>query len=344
MGKESTIRRITVATGLALSLVFSVTVGSGKALATTGYLTAPTGLSSTSYAGASSFIVNNTTTMYYTSNSSYGNTIPSAQQVANFLNIPVSDVVSLTDNTTPFYALSGTVVTSNGSQPWTLNLTLLNQLNSGSTPIALTTTNSGKSTEVSGSYISNVFQVGAGSTLPGAVQGDLIFTYQFYENSVANSNGGITGATIGGFNDPTGSTVYTLGSGSTDTSSISGTTISCTSCTELGSSSASNGTLDPADNLSGVQGNVNFSSGGSILTLGLSNNTSGLNGGVYTPEIMVASTATNYTTGTMSFLGYGAGEVTVYVPTTPEPGTLVLFGTALGLSGFLIARKRRMIA
>ena len=343
MGKKSTIRRITVATGLALSLVFSVTVGSGKALATTGYLTAPTDLSLTNYSGASSFLVNGTTPMYYTSNSSYGNTIPSAQQVANFLNIPVSDVVSLTDNTTPFYALSGTVVTSNGSQPWTLNLTLLNQLNSGSTPITLTTT-SGNATEVAGSYISNVFQVGAGSTLPGAVQGDLIFTYQFYENSVANSNGGITGATIGGFNDPTGSTVYTLGSGSTDTSSISGTTISCTSCTELGSLSATNGTLDPTDNLSGVQGNVNFSSGGSILTLGLSNNTSGLNGGVYTPEIMVASTATNYTTGTMSFLGYGAGEVTVYVPTTPEPGTLVLFGTALGLSGFLIVRKRRMIA
>lgn len=327
MRKYSTIKRVSVATALALSLITSLTVGSGKALATASYLSAPTGLSLTNYAGASSFLVNNTTTIYYTPTSAYGNTIPSASQVSSFLGIPVSNVVSLTDSTTPFYSISG----ANG----TLNLSLLNQISS-----SFTTTLAGTTPVASGTYISNVFMIDSGSTMAGAVAGDLVFTYQFYQQTVSATNGGISGATIGPFNDPN-NFVYTLGTGSTDTSSIGGTTISCSSCTELGSSTATNGTLDSTDTLAGVQGNVNYSTGGSILTLGLSNNTGGIAAGIYTPEILVASTATGYSLGGLSFLGLGAGSVPVFVPNVPEPGTLVLFGTALGFVAFLVVKRRR---
>ena len=327
MRKPSTIKRVTVATALALSLITSVTVGSEKALATAGYLSAPTGLSLTSYAGASSFVVNNSTTIYYTPNSTYGNTIPSASSVASFLGIPVSSISSLTDQTTPYYSISG----SNG----TLNLSLLNQISS-----TFTTTLAGTTPVASGTYISNVFMIDSGSTMSGAQAGDLVFTYQFYQSTVSSSNGGISGATIGPFNDPN-NFVYTLGTGSTDTSSIGGTTISCSNCTELGSLTGLNGVLDPLDTLAGVQGNVNFSTGGSILTLGLSNNTGGIAAGVYTPEILVASNATSYSLGGLSFLGLGAGSVPVFVPNVPEPGTLVLFGTALGLVAFIAVKRRR---
>jgi hypothetical protein len=67
---------------------------------------------------------------------------------------------------------------------------------------------------VTGNVISNVFKIGSGATMAGAVTGELVFTYQFDVTGSATNinNAGVASATIADFNNPNGLT-YNLGSG-----------------------------------------------------------------------------------------------------------------------------------
>ena len=327
MRKKSTLRTLTVTTGVALALAVSVAAGPGKALATTsGYLSA-TDLYTTQVAGSTANTVTTSAgsfTIYDVPTSSFGNTIPSATQLQQFLSanepgVPSNVTIdSISQNGVIDYPTTG------------LNLQLLNQAITNYTSTSFT----GQGT-YSGEILSNVFRVGAGSTLAGVTPGELVFTYQFDITSASNTNGysGPSSESVSFYNDPNGYT-YTLGDGITDTSSIAGTTITCSTCT----------TLNGAQ-LSALTGNVSYdtiNNNGSIETLELQNNSVTLPVGTLTPEIMVASNATNYTMGSIALQGNGSiADGAVFVPTVPEPGTLVLFGSALGLVAFMMARRRQ---
>ncbi len=335
MKKSSSFKKITVATGVALALAASVGLGSGRALAspTPGYLSAPI-LSTTS--GSQQVKVETSSgsyTIYSTPTSLYGNTIPSTAQLQSFLSANESGVpanvtiLNVSDSGAPFYAISGISSGANGcgSSGCTLDLQLVKSLTTN-----YDATNALGQVEYSGQVLSNVFKVGSGSNLPGATAGDLVFTYQFDVTSEISANGNVgpSSGSVSYYNDPNGY-IYTLGTGSTDTSSISGTTISCSSCTELSAS--------------GLKGQVIYDTfDGSIETLNYLNNSGYLPVGSLTPELFVASNATNYTLGSLTLNGNGADLLAdVFVPATPEPGTLVLFGTALGLVAFMAVRRRR---
>ncbi len=183
----------------------------------------------------------------------------------------------------------------------------------------------------SGKLISNVFAVGSGNSMSGATPGELVFTYQFDVTSATPSYTGASQASISFFNNPNG-TIYTLGDGFNVDSSGNlitlGTNI-CSSCTYTNFVGLTGETqLDPSN---GSIASVQYQETGTV----------GLN--QITPQIFVASNADAYTFGTMSVQGFGSssGPLSVYVPGTPEPGTLVLFGTALGLTAFMVVRKRR---
>ena len=171
--------------------------------------------------------------------------------------------------------------------------------------------------------------------MSGVTPGELVFTYQFDITSANDSNGiaGPEALSVSYYNDTNGYT-YTLGGGIIDTSPIAGTTISCSTCTTLSPNILSS--------LTGTTQYDTLNNNGSIETLGYGNNAYIIPVGTLSPEIMVASNATNYTMGSLAFEGVGSASVGgVFVPTTPEPGTLVLFGSALGLVAFMMARRRQ---
>ena len=337
MKKSSSFKKITVATGVALALAASVGLGSGRALAspTPGYLSAPI-LSTSSSSGSQAISVSTssgTFNIYSTPTSLYGNTIPSTAQLQSFLSANESGVpanvtiLNVSDSGAPFYAISGISSGANGcgSSGCTLDLQLVKSLTTN-----YDATNALGQVEYSGQVLSNVFKVGSGSNLPGATAGEMVFTYQFDVTAGITSNGtvGPSSGSVSFYNDPNGY-IYTLGTGSTDTSSISGTTISCSTCNSLSDKS--------------LTGTVTYDTiNGSIETLSYLNNTNTIPPNEISPELFVASNATNYTLGSLTLNGNGADfTADVFVPATPEPGTLVLFGTALGLVAFMAVRRRR---
>lgn len=188
----------------------------------------------------------------------------------------------------------------------------------------------------SGQLISNVFAVGNNPTMAGAIQGELVYTYQFDVTSANPNYTGAQQASISFFNDPNGF-IYNLGDGiningfnftGAPNYITLGTNIcpTCTYSTLVGLSGLTG--LDP------VNGSVASVQYQETATVGV---------GEITPQIFVASNSFNFTEGTMSVEAFGgsSGTLNVYVPNSPEPGTLVLFGTALGFTGFMVIRKRR---
>ena len=370
MRKRTKFEKITVAAGMALALAATVAVSPGRALASPGYDTFQ-GLYTSQNAGgtltpqivqtsAGDFLI------YSGSVSLFGNTIPSYTTMQSFLsanaaslqteipnglggystgpigatvpaNVSISSITTSNSNgvyagSAPFYNISGISPSKNGcpAAGCTLNLQFVNQIN---TPF---TANISAGNSISGDLMSNVFKVGSGSNLSGANPGELVFTYQFEITSATSSNGnlGITGASVSFFNDPNGYT-YTLGTGTTDTTSIN---------TNTGGSTYLGNTSLSAAYISGLIQYDNVNNNGSIelLTDSDTNTTSPIGVGFISPEVFVASNTYNYTTGTFAFEGSGAGfQEPVFVPDTPEPGTLVLFGTALGLVSFMVVRRRR---
>jgi len=311
-------KKITITAGLALAL--TVGLGTTAKSAWAGYLTAPT-LSTTS--GAFDFNINGSGTYYATGTSSYGNPIPTTSALSALSGI--STVTSIADGSN----------NTEGSVPTFYNV----PAGLNTTPVATMTnpyTMSGNNTVISGDVISNVFKFGSNPGIAGALPGELVFTYQFDVTGVYSlNNTGINGATISDFNNPMG-TVFNLGTGINSTA-IGPSFAGDTYVNGSGQTVALTQTLISASNLSG---NVTYATNGSISALGYTTNSDVLVG-QYSPQFFVASNAYYTSMGLIGFTGSGLnGGAAVYVPGTPEPKTLILFGSGIALLAFMFRRKQ----
>ena len=313
------VQKVAISAGLALAL--TVGFGTTAKSAWAGYLTAPT-LSTSS--GAFEFNVNTSSVNYYaTGTSSYGNTIPTTSALSALSGLPsinaVYDGANSTAGNVPtfFTAPSGLITTpvATMNNPYTM---------------------SANGTTVSGNVISNVFKFGANPGISGALPGELVFTYQFDVTGVASlNNTGITGASIADFNNPNG-TAFTLGSG-INTTAIGPTFAGDTYVNGSGQTVALTQTVITANDLTG---SVHFATNGTVSSLGY-NSLSAITLGEYSPQFFVASNAYYASMGTIGFSGSGLnGGAAVFVPGTPEPKTLILFGSGIALLAFMFRRKQ----
>lgn len=312
------IKKKSLAAGLGLALLAGVALSPGLAHATaTDYLGTPKVTGSPVNANSfeitlTSFPGGATTNLYITPNSAFGNTFInpgpgySAVTISNSSPVPTSDLL---------YSASG------------LDLQYVTSLTSDWSQTGATSS--------SGQVISSVYKIGSTPTMAGAVPGELVFTYQFDVTSLNPSTAnGVNEANIALFNDPNGYN-WALGDGAiSDPQDLTGPVLSCAGCT-----TASLGSLYGSTYLDTSNGTVNSIQYTDNLPVGYYGN-NGFNPQV-SPIFFVATNAFSFTTGSIA-LGAGGtgGNVTVFVPDTPEPGTLVLFGTTLGLVAFMALRRR----
>ena len=325
-------------------LAAALTFGTVPKAAHATYLGSET-ISLTNTAGSTPFSVDTaaygTVTMYYSTTSSYGATIPTPAQInatlnaAGFASTTINSIGTISgDNYVPV-----TFYDPSSGQSFTLN-----QINTITDPFTAGGTNGAS---ISGNVLSNVFQVVGGSH-----NGDLVFSYQFNVTSVSISGTYLDSGSVAFFNEPlnglTGiGTPWVLGDGinatATNTGVINplnglpvynfasdaiGSTL--TGAVQFSATGASTVTFDSVTNGNNSVESINY--------LGAQ-----IGAGDVSPQFFVASNATTYTIGSFTFGGVGAGFPgdPVFVPGTPEPGTLVLFGTALGLVAFMVVRNRR---
>ena len=317
-------KKITITAGLALAL--TVGLGTTAKSAWAGYLAAPT-LSTTSSTGSFSFNVTNgangnipSVNGYATAPSAFGNTIPTISALDSFAgaNLTAPTVTDTTSGDNIFYSPNG------------LDLQLVNSMTSSYSILSGT---------VTGNVISNVFKIGSGATMSGAVPGELVFTYQFDVTGSATNinNAGVANATIADFNNPNGLT-YNLGSGILLGSAI-GPNFNGDTYTNASGSQTSlvENSLTNTD----FQGKVSFAQNNSISSLEYALNTGSIDLGQYTPQFFVASNAFYTSMGTIGLGGSGGTDtVAGYVPGAPEPKTLILFGSGIALLAFMFRRKQ----
>lgn len=305
MKKQGIMRKITMSTGLAVALVAGVAMNSGIAFADN-YLGTPA-ISMTNNGGFQFNVTSSNVgyTAYDNPTSTYGNTIPTAAAL-NAAGIPGTIQSISGTNGQVFYSPSG------------LGLTQINSITDNYTGTA------SNGSSFSGQIVSNVMKVTSGTGT-----GDLVFTYQFDVTKVTPpGNGGISGLSVSFFNEPLSQisgvgTPWILGDGA--------------NTTPVGKS------LGTPINLSGIDGTVNYDTiDGTISSLSYTSTTD-ITAGAISPQFFVASNATNYGFGSLSFEGGGAGlpGQTVFVPNSPEPSTLVLLGTGFALLAFMTFRKRQ---
>ncbi len=320
-------KKVAITIGVMLALSAGI---SAKANATPsgGYLAAPNqpGSSPDISALFSSTGTPSNYTLQYTSNSNFGDTLPilppptAPAGSGNVLSIQES---GLNGNSIPVFYDGSTLnlqyVTSTGVEKWT-----------------------SASGTMTGQVISNVFRVGAGSSMTGSTPGDLVFTYQFdvatNNNSTANY---INNSSVQHFNQPNFSTLWNLGAGinvnssgvvSPLTSSLAPNngilTCPIASCTNITASYIQNGYV------------YTNSSNQTINSLSFQWNP--YYAGYISPQVFVATNALYFQHGTLTLSGTDIAAAGVFVPSTPEPSTLVLLGTGLGLLGFLAYRKKEI--
>lgn len=327
--------------GLALFLAAGMGIKAGPASAsvispggTPGYLSLPELSTSSSDPGTNSGTFASTvqpvsgpsSTIYVTPTSLFGNTFIS----------PGAGISTVTATTTApqdlYYSPSG------------LDLQFINSMTNSYTLLG-----AGGTPTITGQVVSNVFAVGSSPAMPGAIPGELVFTYQFSVDSISpTGSNGPTQLTISSFNNPNGTGTWLLGDGVITTadgySSPPGYTPVYTQIaggvTPLCNGGAcANGyagvtQVNGQEGLNTALGTINYAQYQSTIPIGLDQ---------VSPEFFVATNSYYYSLGTLSLQGDGGGSngVSVFVPGTPEPGTLVLFGTALGLTAFMVVRKRR---
>lgn len=314
MRKTNKIKKMTIAMGLAVAMTVGAAINAETALATTsGYLSAPT-LSTSSTTGSYQVTVTSgsgSTNIYASLTSLYGNTIPSVQSLLSVPGI-TGPITSIGDQGVP--------VTYN---PSSLDLQYVNGMISNYSATA----SSLPGDSINGQIQSDVFKIGSGATMSGAVPGELVFTYQFDVTSATPNSTGINTASLSFFNDPGNSVTYTLGAG-INTTAI-GPTQLCPTCT-VAPISGSNltGTVQ-YDPLNTSISTLTYNSGADAFL------------GYVSPQFFVASNALYYGIGSMALSGGGMdGGGGVFVPNTPEPATLVLFGTGLAFLGFMALRRK----
>lgn len=334
MKKRVVFKQAVIAASIALTVAIGVSANVKAAWA--GYLSAPS-LSTSASVGAFPFTINTpVNTAYATSTSSYGNTIPTASSITSTTGISpvssISDFATLTlggggsiSSTGANILYDSTTGRSNGGN---LNLSLIASMTN---PYSGSTVNG----TLSGNVLSQVFRITSGSNA-----GDLVFTYQFNVSSSATLSA--SSATIGNFNMPT--TTFALGEG------INATGITTTNNATAGTGVSQSGTLALlGTGLSGgvaslnvpLTANVFFQSNGYAQSFDYELSSGLVAPGDVSAQIFVATTATNITLGSISVAYQGtSGSADVYVPGTPEPATLVLFATGLGILTFVTFRKR----
>ena len=328
--------------GIVLAAV--LTFGTAPKAAHATYLGSET-ISLTNTAGSTPFSVDTaaygTVTMYYSTTSSYGATIPTPAQInatlnaAGFASTTINSIGTISgDNYVPV-----TFYDPSSGQNFTLN-----QINTITDPFTAGGTNGAS---ISGNVLSNVFQVVGGSH-----NGDLVFSYQFNVTSESTNGTLLDGGSVAFFNEPlnglTGiGTPWVLGDGINATATNTGVTnplsglpvysfasdaigATFTGPVEFSATGNSKVTYDTVNNGNNSVESINYTG-------------NGIGVGEVSPQFFVASNATTYTIGSFTFQGVGSGfsGVPVFVPGTPEPGTLILFGTALGLVAFMVVRNRR---
>ena len=191
--------------------------------------------------------------------------------------------------------------------------------------------------------VNNSFSGYVDSSVWRTSTGTLDFFYQFDVTSVGSNSATPNAAGIATFNLPNG-TAYNLALGinsSTAPTSTGGTTVTydplCvgSNCTPVALSeffnSGSNG---------GTPLTLNYATGGTLIG---GNNTPIFNmtAGQVSPQIFIASNATAFGTGIFTIeSSTSVAYTSAFVPDSPEPGTLVLFGSALALGGFFMMRKK----
>ena len=269
--------------------------------------------------------VTSSATLYYTTSSTYGATIPTPAQINAAGISGTIDSISTINSGVNYVPV--TFYNPSSGQTFTLK-----QIQTITDPYTYSGSNSAS---FGGDILSNVFQVVGGNH-----NGDLVFTYQFNGTSVGVKGTSLASGSVSFFNDPLNASTgigypWILGDGINGTVTASGFTNDAIG-TQLGGTlnvstvGQSTVTYDTVTNGNNSVSSINYIG----ADIGL---------GEVSPQFFVASNATSYSIGTFAFQGTGVsgpGEP-VFVPGTPEPGTLVLFGTALGLVAFMAVRRRR---
>ena len=312
---------------LAAALVLSAVPKAAHAT----YLGTPT-VSLTDTTGSTPFTVSytdngltNSATLYYTGTSTYGATIPTPAEI-NAAGIP-GTINSISTINSGVNYVPITFYNPSSGQNFTLK-----QVQTILDPFVATGTNGASLT---GNVLSNVFQVVGGSH-----SGDLVFSYQFNVTAVGITGTSLDSGSISFFNEPLNAnsgvgTPWTLADGINGSVGATGFVNDAVGSQLAGTVVASSTTESTVTYDTVKNGNNSISS---INYIG-----AGIGAGEASPQFFVASNATTYSMGSFTFQGAGAGEngLEVFVPGTPEPGTLVLFGTALGLVAFMMARRRQ---